>query len=529
MSAIEKMLARYIIRRAHTASYSTSSPILQSAIPLPSESTTTHSTCASRGSKNNNQNGYGKIVAISSAPSSDVSTTVHTYFTELRHSSPMRLVPSRRTHPASYKMRNRHENEAYNRSHHCEGALLHLSSYGGGLVPGDKLNLDIDVRGRGAMLAVMTQGGQRIYRPGEQFRRYENYKHDIRKSNESSAASIPNPELDTLKVCQSTVNCTIEPGATLFYLPDPTVPYRLSSFEERRVFNCQFESAASDSSDNNNGSLIAVDWYSSGRTYSTDIEERWAFAYLATRTELYITDKSNTCTQELVRPNFIESMSFGNKGSSGRSPPAATSMGQSFDAMATLLLHGPTSIPVAKRAMEMERKLAGSLTRIRRDDSDSEEQRNGDIEGLDQLLDSLGGQVLLSVTQVEHDISKQQQQQHNNTHMVRILAENNEDIYRVLNYCLKECSVHFGGLEPYKERIHSSKTVREKNIPLSMQQQKERPRNKGDDLQAIVDQLCLFPVQNNSNSNNAWFRVCTLSDCENLFVSELDLVLLLFR
>jgi urease accessory protein UreH/RNAse (barnase) inhibitor barstar len=526
-------LARYIIRRAHTASYSTSSSILQSALPLPSESTT-HSTCAkNRGSKHNNhhQNGYGKIVAVSSAPSSGLSTTVHTYFTELRHSSPMRLVPSRRTHPTSYNMQNRHENEASNRSHRCEGALVHLSSYGGGLVPGDKLTLDIDVRGKGAMLAVMTQGGQRIYRPGEHFRMYENYKHGIRRTSETSARSKPNSELDTSKVCQSTINCSISPGATLFYLPDPTVPYRSSSFEERRVFNCQFASAASDSSNNNHGSLIAVDWYSSGRTYSADIEERWAFDYLATRTELYITDVSNTCTQELVRPNLIESMSFGNKGASDRSPPAATSMGQSFDAMATLLLHGPTSTPVAKRAMELERKLAGSLTRIRRDDSDSEERTNGNIDGLDQLLDSLGGQVLLSVTQVEHDIVKQQQQLHNNnTHMVRILAENNEDIYRALNYCLKECSVHFGGLEPYKERIHSSKTVREKNIPLSMQQQKERRQNKGDDLQAIVDQLCLFPVRNsNSNSNNAWFRVCTLSDCENFFVCEFALVLFPFR
>ena len=492
MASLTKMLnSRCIIRRALTASYSTSS-ILQSAVPLP-----TH---AHESRNDKHQNGYGKIVAVSSAPSSDeLSSTVHTHFTELRHSSPMRLVPSRRTNPTSYNTQNRRENGASNRSHHREGVLLHLSSYGGGLVPGDKLKLDIDVRGKGAMLAVMTQGGQRIYRPGEHFRRYQNYNYDI-----SAALSKPNPEMNSLKVCQSTINCTIEPGATLFYLPDPTVPYRSSAFEERRVFNCQFASAAGDNNNNNQGSLIAVDWYSSGRTYSTDIEERWAFDYLATRTELYITDESH---HEHVRPNLIESMSFGNKGVSDGSPPAAKSMGQSFDAMATLLLHGPTSRPVAKRAMDLERKLAESLTRIRRDDLVCEEQGNGDVDGLDELLDSLGGQVLLSVTPVE--------QQHNNTHMVRIIAENNEDIYRALHYCLKECSEHFGGLEPYKERIHSSKTVREKSIPLSMQQDKETRVKKGDDLEAIVDQLRLFPVQNNNNdNNNAWFRMCTLSDCE---------------
>ena len=508
------LLNRCIIRRARSASYSTSS-ILQSAVPLP-----TH---ANRGSKNDyHQNGYGKIVAVSSLPSSDVlSTTVHTHFTELRHSSPMRLVPSRRTNPTAYNTQHRRENGASNRSHHREGVLLHLSSYGGGLVPGDKLNLDIDVRGKGAMLAVMTQGGQRIYRPGEHFRRYENYNYEI-----SAALSKPNPEMNSLKVCQSTINCTVEPGATLFYLPDPTVPYRSSAFEERRVFNCQFASAASDNNNNDQGSLIAVDWYSSGRTYSTDIEERWAFDYLATRTELYITDESH---HEHVRPNLIESLSFGNKGVLSRSPPAAASMGQSFDAMATLLLHGPTSLPVAKRAVELERKLAEKLTRIRSDDSVCEEQANGDIDGLDELLESLGGQVLLSVTPVEHNSDNQQQQQqsHNNTHMVRIIAENNEDVYRALHYCLKDCSEHFGGLEPYKERIHSSKTVREKSIPLSMQQEKETRENKGEDLEAIVDQLGLFPVQNNNknHNNNAWFRMCTLSDCKR-FVCKLDTVLL---
>ncbi len=495
---LTKFINRCIIRRACTASssYSTSS-ILQSAAP-------------ERRSKNNHQHGYGKIVAVSSTPSSNVlPSTVHTHFTELRHSSPMRLVPSRRTNPVSYnRTQHRRENGASTPSHHREGILLHLSSYGGGLVPGDKLNLDIDVRGEGAMLAVMTQGGQRIYRPGEHFRRYSNYNYDI----SAALHSKPNHEMNSLKVCQSTINCTIEPGATLFYLPDPTVPYRSSSFEERRIFNCQYTSNASDSSNNSQSSLIAVDWYSSGRTYSTDIEERWEFDYLATRTELYITDESH---HERRRPNLIESMSFGNKGVSDGSPPAASSMGQSFDAMATLLLHGPTSIPVAKRAMTLERKLAQSLTRIRRDDSVCDEKRNGDDDCLDELLDSFGGQVLLSVTPVEHN----HQEPRDNTHMVRIIAENNEDIYRVLHYCLKECSEHFGGLEPYKERIHSSKTVREKRIQPSMQKEKEARANRRKDLKEIVDKLDLFPMQNNNNHNNdAWFRMCTLSDCEFLLV-----------
>lgn len=435
--------------------------------------------CRSTKNKNNHQNGYGKIVAVSSKDATD---KMHTHFTELRHASPMRLVPSRRTNSR-------------------EGALLHLSSYGGGLVPGDSLYLDVDVRGKGAMLAVMTQGGQRIYRPGEQLHRYDNYKHDTIRSTTNDTISKSKSSHDF--VCQSTIKCTIEPGATLFYLPDPTVPYRSSSFEERRIFHCQNSSTSA-------SSIIAVDWYSSGRTFSSDIEERWAFNYLATRTELFITDQPNT-RKKYAQPTLIESMSFGNKGVSEKSsPPAATAMGESFDAMATLLLSGPTSTPVVKRALELERKIAASLTRIRRDSSESDEEGTGDIDaGLVDLINSLGGQVLLSVTPVEHHDTTTQQKQ---LHMVRIIAGSNEDIYRILHYCLKDCSVHFGGLEPYKERIHSSKTVRQKNIPLVMQQQQqqtERWRNKGKDLQSVVEKLGLIPAQDN---NDAWFRLCTLSD-----------------
>jgi urease accessory protein len=183
-------------------------------------------------------------------------------------------------------------------------------------------------------------------------------------------------------------------------------------------------------------------------------------------------------------------------------------MGESFDAMATLLLSGPTSTPVVKRALELERKIAATLTRTRRDSSESDEEGTGDIDaGLVDLINSLGGQVLLSVTPVEHHDTATQQKQ---LHMVRIIAGSNEDIYRILHYCLKDCSVHFGGLEPYKERIHSSKTVRQKNIPLVMQQQQtERWRNKGKDLQSVVEKLGLIPAQDN---NDAWFRLCTLSD-----------------
>jgi hypothetical protein len=121
------------------------------------------------------QSGHGKIVAISSNPSTS-SSTISTHLTELSHSSPMRLVPSRRSHQHHLK----HQHEVKH-----EAALVHLSSYGGGLVPGDVLHLDIDVRGKGATLCVLTQGGTRIYRPGKHFRQHVNYNYGGNNVNTS--------------------------------------------------------------------------------------------------------------------------------------------------------------------------------------------------------------------------------------------------------------------------------------------------------------------------------------------------------
>jgi len=446
--------------------------------------------------------GYGKIVAVASQSAHSSRTTTH--LTDLRHKSPMRLVPSRRSHPANLQN---------------EPALLHLSSYGGGLVPGDSLHLDIDVRGQDAVLCILTQGGQRIYRPGEEFRKHVSYNYDGMVSNTNAVSSS--------KVCLSALQCTVEPFATLLYLPDPTVPYHQSSFEERRDITCQHDGESM-------GSVIAVDWYGSGRRLSTGMEEeRWAFDYLATRTELYTrrTDERPDQRSCVMR----ESMVFDNTVSMSNHlsmTPTAISLGQTIDSMATLLLHGPFAVPVAKRAISLSHYLASMCTRTRSEMSSGEDSIDDDaIETHETLLQSLGGKVLVSITQInDSDYG---------THLVRVLAECNEDIYRVLHHCLKPCSPCLGGLEPYRERIYSTKTVRGPQtkdatgtigIPIQMQQEKKykqfyklrvvelgksiaADRQIRADLRSITNFL-IFDKDSDQEAvnNDAWFRLCHLSD-----------------
>lgn len=467
------------------------------------------------GSVNASQLGYGKVVALSSrSPAS--SATVQTYLTELRHSSPMRLVPSRRS------TGRKHRRDL--KSNHDQAALLHLSSYGGGLVPGDSLVLDVEV-GPDASLVILTQGGQRIYRPGKQFA-FKDYSYST-SVDKSSCDEVPDRKD---KLCRSSINCRVKGGASLYYLPDPTVPYNESAFREERVFSCM-----------EHGSIIAVDWYSSGRRFSTGMgNERWAFDYLATRTELSVGENGGT-----GQSKFVEALEF--DGQDTRS-----NVGKKYESMASLLLHGPASSEVVTRAKQVSLRLASMKARVRLSDIDHEDEE------ITRLVSSICDHVLLSVTAIDSTLGSEHDPDDRGTHLVRILAGSNEDVYRLLHFCLKPCSSRLGGLEPYKERIHSSRTVRQKvgvvqsieNSPSS--QRRNEPCLK-DGLEPIVvggvagiappARTCINgqPIivgdhdERNHNehqsmfaeefanrlifgekvpvfSRDAWFRLCTLSD-----------------
>jgi urease accessory protein len=329
------------------------------------------------------------------------------------------------------------------------------------------------------------------------------------------------------KLCQSTINFTVKPGATLLFLPDPTVPYLQTSFEERRVFNCEYSNEENNEEHTNIGSIISVDWYGSGRRHSTGMEdERWAFDYLSTRMELHITKHQQPSS---VGPVLIESLTLDNTygRKDGNLSAAAISLGKTHDSYATLLLHGPNSLEVAKRATVMSKYLARLKTRVRQDNYEEiDVDIAPDQKSLQQLVDALGGKVLMSVAPIEDTLedepfirSPNRDEQSPITHMVRILAESNEDIYRVLHFCLKPCSQLLGGIEPYKDRIHSSATVRSRPTdvtPFTHQTYGTLQRQMLYDLQSITNNLVLEKEQshriNDFNTTDAWFYSCLFSD-----------------
>jgi urease accessory protein len=121
-------------------------------------------------------------------------------------------------------------------ANHGHAAWVYLSSFGGGLVDGDRQLLDVDVC-RGAAAFVSTQASTKVYR-----------------SPNGTAARVA---------------ARVADDGLLILAPDPVVCFAESRFDQHQ----EFEVAG-------DGALVVVDWVSSGRRESG---ERWAFARYTSR------------------------------------------------------------------------------------------------------------------------------------------------------------------------------------------------------------------------------------------------------
>ena len=113
---------------------------------------------------------------------------------------------------------------------HGHAAWVYTSSYGGGLVDGDRLVLDIDV-GAGAAAFVSSQASTKVYR--------------------------------SVRGTSAEVHARIGQNGLLVIAPDPVVCFAASRYQQVQHFDLAAGS-----------SLVLVDWFSSGRHAAG---ERWAF------------------------------------------------------------------------------------------------------------------------------------------------------------------------------------------------------------------------------------------------------------
>jgi urease accessory protein len=127
---------------------------------------------------------------------------------------------------------------------HGPAAWVYTSSYGGGLVDGDALHLDLRI-GRGAMGFLSTQASTKVYR--------------------------------SPRGCSAEGTYHVDAGGALVVVPDPIMCFAQSTYRQQQHFEISGDAG-----------LVAVDWISSGRRAAG---ERWAFDRYSTHTTIIVDER----------------------------------------------------------------------------------------------------------------------------------------------------------------------------------------------------------------------------------------------
>ncbi|KAJ2656051.1 hypothetical protein IWW48_005215 [Coemansia sp. RSA 1200] len=143
-------------------------------------------------------------------------------------------------------------------------AVNYILSYGGGIVHGDRIHINVQV-GRGCALLMLTQGSTKVFRyrrhsqPEAGSRSFMALKQsDNSKTDYSNAITNANQSYQTMLI-------EVAPGSLACLLPDPVTCFEGAMYNQRQAVRLQ---------DPQSSSLVLLDWMTSGRMSRG---ERWAF------------------------------------------------------------------------------------------------------------------------------------------------------------------------------------------------------------------------------------------------------------
>lgn len=245
----------------------------------------------------------------------------HTHLSTINYQYPLKLISPPRNHQAHLS------------------ALVFLLSYGGGLVGGDAISLQIQLD-PGSRLSVVTQGHTKIFK------------------SDSPAVTT-----------RQDLRVTIADGAALCLLPDPVQPFARSVYEQTQVFRLRGAAA----------SLCLLDWFTRGRGARG---EDWDLVRWVGRNEVWWSadDASGADGARLLVRDAV-------KLDGARSQPLSPAVQELRDAMhglgifGTLILRGP--LTKALGAFFLDEFAA--LPRIgARDWRSDEAKRDAQAEGADR-------------------------------------------------------------------------------------------------------------------------------------------------
>jgi len=150
--------------------------------------------------------------------------------------------------------------------HVDDGTLVHtvyLLSYGGGLVAGDAVNLQISLDAT-VRLVLLTQGSTKIF---------ISQKPDV--------------------ITKQVVDVSLSNGSALCYLPDPVQPFAQSAFEQRQNYHLPSLHGAN---------LCVCDWVCRGRSARG---ENWNFWQYTSKNEVWFSPSGSPKQRLLLRDNVL--------------------------------------------------------------------------------------------------------------------------------------------------------------------------------------------------------------------------------
>ena len=233
------------------------------------------------------QPGHGSIVLEILPPDKPVLRTVSYQY-------PLKLVAPDPLAPPNY------DREVDRNTTTGVPCLIHtvfLLTYGGGIVAGDSIDLDVKLDSS-TRLILLTQGSTKIFK-------------------------TPSPDL----VSRQHMNTYLKQDSALVYLPDPVQPFAHTAFSQSQVYHLEKEQ----------GNLCVCDWVTSGRSARG---ENWDIYEYKSRNEVWTVGDAGK-KRLLLRDNLI----LNKHGKTGM--PLASRM-DNYSVFGTLIIRGPIFSSVAK-------------------------------------------------------------------------------------------------------------------------------------------------------------------------------------
>ncbi|PFH54785.1 hypothetical protein AMATHDRAFT_134638 [Amanita thiersii Skay4041] len=152
------------------------------------------------------------------------------------------------------------------RTPHDKIGVVYVLTYGGGLVGGDKLNLNINVKD-GGILVLLSQGSTKVFksRPEQRLASVARPINDF-------------PEIASPAVTAHLLDVNVATDSILLVLMDPVTCFRGASYSQVQTFRLEDDQT----------SLLVLDWLTSGRKM---LGEEWAFSRYYSSNEIWVANK----------------------------------------------------------------------------------------------------------------------------------------------------------------------------------------------------------------------------------------------